>query len=68
MNKNDKSDVVIVGAGFTGLAAAYDLTKKGFSVTVLESDDRVGGLAGSFEVNGHNLEKFYHHWFAATAD
>lgn len=55
--------VVVIGAGFTGLAAAYQLTSLGISVTVLEADADVGGLVGSFEVNGERLEKFYHHWF-----
>jgi len=55
--------IVVIGAGFTGLAAAYRLTSMGIGVTLLESDAEVGGLAGSFEVNGGRLEKFYHHWF-----
>lgn len=56
--------VVIVGAGFTGLAAALELSKQGFKTVVVESDDVVGGLAGSFRVGGqYDLEKFYHHWF-----
>jgi protoporphyrinogen oxidase len=55
--------VVVIGAGFTGLAAAYQLTSSGIGVTVLEADAEVGGLAGCFEVNGERLEKFYHHWF-----
>ena len=54
---------VIIGAGFTGLCAALELTRRGLPVTVLESETDVGGLAGSFEVNGERLEKFYHHWF-----
>jgi oxygen-dependent protoporphyrinogen oxidase len=33
----------VIGAGVAGLAAAYDLQKAGFKVTVLESRDRVGG-------------------------
>ncbi len=55
--------VVIIGAGFCGLAAAYELGKQGIRTTVLERDAEIGGLAGSFEVNGVQLEKFYHHWF-----
>ncbi|MBI1373169.1 MAG: FAD-dependent oxidoreductase [Phycisphaera sp.] len=55
--------VAIVGAGFTGLAAAYELARAGRKVTLIESDDTVGGLAGSFDVGGVKLEKFYHHWF-----
>src|SRR6266404_5425073 len=55
--------IVVIGAGFTGLAAAYQLIELGINVTLLEADSEVGGLAGSFEVNGERLEKFYHHWF-----
>jgi protoporphyrinogen oxidase len=56
---------VIIGGGFCGLAAAHDLVKLGFRVTVLEQDAEIGGLAGSFIVNGTRLEKFYHHWFTS---
>jgi protoporphyrinogen oxidase len=57
-------DVVIVGAGFTGLTAAYKLSKKGYRVRVIEADSTPGGLAGTFEfADGVQLEKFYHHWF-----
>jgi protoporphyrinogen oxidase len=55
--------VVVVGAGFTGLSAAWELARRGVTVTVLEADPEVGGLAGTFEVQGERLEKFYHHWF-----
>jgi oxygen-dependent protoporphyrinogen oxidase len=37
-------DVVIVGAGISGLAAAYELRKRKTSVQVLEKSDRPGGL------------------------
>lgn len=57
------SHIAIIGGGFTGLTAAYQLTLQGYRVTVLEKEKEVGGLAGSFEVNGEKIEKFYHHWF-----
>ena len=57
--------VVIIGGGFCGLAAAFYLARGGTAVTVLEADAEVGGLAGTFEVGGRRLEKFYHHWFTS---
>ena len=56
--------VAIIGGGFCGLAAAYELSRHKVPVTVLEADEQIGGLAGSFLVNGVRLEKFYHHWFS----
>ena len=35
--------VVVIGAGFSGLAAAYELSKAGYDVTVAEARNRVGG-------------------------
>lgn len=60
---SQSSHVVIVGGGFTGLTAAHELVKTGHRVTVLEADSSLGGLAGGFDVGGHSLERFYHHWF-----
>ncbi len=61
----DNNRVVIIGAGYTGLAAAYELSQAGFSVTVLEADSDIGGLAGCFSIADTRLEKFYHHWFTS---
>jgi protoporphyrinogen oxidase len=55
--------IIIVGAGFTGLSLGYYLAKAGWKVDIFEKDSEPGGLAGSFKVEGENLEKFYHHWF-----
>ena len=63
MSKNPHPHVVIIGAGFCGLAAAYELGTQGIRATVLERDAEIGGLASGFHVNGVRLEKFYHHWF-----
>jgi protoporphyrinogen oxidase len=57
--------VAIIGGGFGGLAAAWELTRRGITPIVVEADDAVGGLAGSFDVNGERLERFYHHWFTS---
>ncbi len=55
----------IIGAGFTGLSAAYQLQKLGHSVTVYERDSQPGGLAIGYQEKEWewSLEKHYHHWF-----
>lgn len=57
--------IAIIGAGFGGMAAAYDLRKSGHEVTILEAADYVGGLASGFKEPywDWSVEKFYHHWF-----
>lgn len=46
------ADVVIVGAGFAGLAAARELDKRGRDVVVLEGRDRVGGRSSTATIAG----------------
>lgn len=57
--------VAIIGAGFTGLSAAYELVKKGHEVFVFEKDPNPGGLAIGYKEKDWDwsLEKHYHHWF-----
>ena len=59
--------IAIIGAGYGGMAAAWDLRKAGHDVTIYESADFVGGLASGFKEPGWkwSVEKFYHHWFAS---
>ena len=57
----------ILGAGFGGMAAAYDLAQAGCQVTIYEAADHIGGLATGFKEPDWDwsVEKFYHHWFAS---
>jgi phytoene dehydrogenase-like protein len=50
-------DVVVVGAGLAGLAAARRLALAGRSVTVLEASDGVGGRVRSDRVDGFILDR-----------
>jgi len=52
-----KPHVVILGGGPAGLGAAYQVTKKNLaSVTVIEQENDVGGIAGSFNICGINVD------------
>ena len=44
--------VIIIGAGFAGLTAAYLLKKEGVHVTILEGRNRIGGRVFSFQPEG----------------
>jgi hypothetical protein len=46
----------IVGAGLAGLAAGYELRKRGYTVTVFEASDRPGGRT----INIQHLVKHHH--------
>jgi monoamine oxidase len=50
--KVKQADVVVIGAGFSGLAAARALEAAGHSVLVLEARDRVGGRTQNVEIAG----------------
>ena len=40
---NTKKKIIVLGAGISGLTAAYLLKKEGFSVNVLEKKENAGG-------------------------
>ena len=40
--KSEGNKVIVIGGGISGLAAAKRLTNKGYSVIVLESQDKMG--------------------------
>jgi protoporphyrinogen oxidase len=47
---------VVIGAGPTGLATAWQLQREGHEVRVLEASDHVGGMAGVREVAGIRVD------------
>lgn len=62
--------IAILGAGYGGMAAAWDLKKAGHDVTIFEAANYVGGLASGFK-EPHwdwSVEKFYHHWFQSDSE
>lgn len=52
--------IAVVGGGPMGLAVAYQLALEGAKPVLLEADDRLGGMAASFNFAGQTLERYYH--------
>lgn len=52
----DRADVMVVGAGLTGLTTAYRLSKVGKKVHVVEQRNRVGGQIRTFREDGFVFE------------
>jgi glycine/D-amino acid oxidase-like deaminating enzyme len=59
-----KADVVVIGAGFTGLSAAYHLSQAGIDAIVVEAEDIGWGASGR---NGGMLPPRYKKGFASIA-
>ncbi len=52
--------VGIVGGGVLGLTTAYRLARQGVRVAVYEAAPTLGGLVGTFDMDGHQVDRFYH--------
>ena len=48
--------ILVIGAGFAGLAAATSLADKGYDVTLLEKNDMPGGRARVFQTEGFTFD------------
>lgn len=62
--------IAILGAGYGGMVAAWDLRKAGHDLTIFEAANYAGGLASGFK-EPHwdwSVEKFYHHWFQSDSE
>jgi monoamine oxidase len=61
------ADVVVVGAGFAGIAAARDLRQTGRGVVVVEARDRIGGRTWYRELPGAGISVEYGGMFFSRA-
>ena len=56
---------VVLGAGLTGLAAAWKLAEAGVDVTVVEGEARVGGMSASIDYEGYRFDYGPHGFHSA---
>jgi len=67
--KADLVDVAIIGAGPAGLTAAYLLSKRGYTVTVIEKDPHyVGGISRTVEHEGFRFDIGGHRFFSKSQE
>ena len=60
MDQPSTPSVAVIGGGPMGLAIAYQLALEGCRPVLLEADDRLGGMAASFNFAGVPIERYYH--------
>lgn len=60
--------VIVIGAGPAGLTAAYELTRQGMPVVLLEQDSRIGGLARTVEYRGFRFDIGGHRFFTKNQE
>ena len=60
---NQSKSVVVVGAGLAGLACAYELSQRGFQVTLLERSPQLGGKIASWQIEAAGETFMMEHGF-----
>jgi oxygen-dependent protoporphyrinogen oxidase len=55
--RHNHRDVIVIGAGISGLVCAYRLKKLGVDVALIEKSDRVGGVIQSERIDGYLIER-----------
>jgi monoamine oxidase len=66
--RTHEADLVVVGAGLAGLAAAREAVGSGASVVVVEARDRVGGRVLNHDIGGGAVVEVGGQWIGPTQD
>ncbi|TKY88068.1 hypothetical protein EX895_003164 [Sporisorium graminicola] len=68
LKKTGQIDVVVIGAGLSGLIAADELSRAGLGVKVLEASDRVGGRTLDMRLDDGNVVEMGGQWIGPGQD
>ncbi|MFN6570686.1 FAD-dependent oxidoreductase [Dendronalium sp. ChiSLP03b] len=60
---NQQKSVVVIGGGLAGLACAYELSQRGFAVTLLEKSPQLGGKIASWQIEAAGETFMMEHGF-----
>lgn len=58
---DSRPSICIIGAGITGLVSAWELSRKGFVVRVVEQHSTAGGMLSSMRIGHEYIELLPHH-------
>jgi len=58
---DSRPSICIIGAGITGLVSAWELSRKGFVVQVVEQHSTAGGMLSSTRIGHEYIELLPHH-------
>ncbi len=65
---DNRSDILVLGGGLTGLSAGYLLARSGCGTLVLENDDVVGGISKTIHQNGYRFDLGGHRFFTKNKE
>jgi protoporphyrinogen oxidase len=65
---SERGPFVVIGGGPCGLAAAWELARRGLSPVVLEAEDRVGGLCATHEQAGFRFDLGGHRFVSSDTE
>ena len=65
---NNVDNVLVLGAGLAGLTAARELHRASYPVTVIEADEKIGGLARTIEYKGFRFDLGGHRFVTDNPD
>ncbi len=66
MNKSDNGSIIIIGAGFAGLAAGIYGRMNGYKTHIFEMHDKPGGLCTSWKRKGYTIDGCIH-WLVGSS-
>ena len=64
----DRYDYIVMGAGVAGLSFAYEVSKHGKSVLILEKDKQIGGLSQTLEYKGFLFDYCAHRFHTTNSE
>ena len=60
----NETTVAVLGGGLAGLACAWELSRRGYRISVIEKEKQVGGLARTIRLGDYSFDTGPHRWYS----